>query len=211
MKKYVKRATLPLRPEVKRTIDFYTETTVDAVVTPYQYYELIVGQGSAAPQRSGMEILLIGLSIRSWFRNNGTTTQFVRALVLSCASDTDTTIATMELFADSNVAGTPTTLALSGTSPINVLFPINKAKFKIHYDHVFKLGGSGATGGEDVKVFNRFVRFRSKIKFDAASTGGKGDASRRFFVLYLTSDPLLDAGGAAIEISGSNKWYFTDA
>lgn len=184
---------------------------MDAVVTPYSFYELVIGQGVQAPQRAGMEILLIGLSIRAWFRNNTTTTQFVRTLVLSCASDTDTTIATMELFADSNVAGTPTTLVASGTSPINVLYPINKSKFKVHHDRVFKLGGSGATGGEDVRVFNKFCRFRSKIKFDAASTGGKGDASRRFFVLYLTTDPLLDSGGGAIEISGTNKWYFTDA
>lgn len=203
--------TNPLKPEVQRTIDFYTETSVDAVVNPYQYYELIVGQGSQAPQRAGMDVLLIGLSIKSWFINNSNTTQFVRPLVLSCASDTDTAIATMELFADSNVAGAPDSIKLSGTSPVNVLYPINKSKFKVHYDHVFKLGASGATGGEDCKIFNRFIRFRSKIHFDAASTGGKGDASRRFFVMYLTTDPRLDAGGGAIEISGTNKWYFTDA
>lgn len=203
--------TNPLKPEVKRTIDYYTENQVDAIVTPYLAFELFAGQGALLPQRTGNEILLIGLSIKAWFLNNGTTTQFIRPIVWSCASDTDTTWATMEFFADAGLSGTPTTGQNSGTSPVNVLYPVNKSKFKVHYDHTFKLGGNGATGGEDCKIFNKFIRFRSKIHFDAASIGGKGDASRRFFVMYVTTDPKLDSGGGAIEITGTNKWYFTDA
>jgi len=210
VKAYVKKAMVKVKPEVKRTIDYYTEGTVDAVVTPYQYYELIVGQGALAPQRIGLDIKLIGLQVKAFFRNNTTTTQMLRVLVLSCPSDTITTIATMELFKDAGVGGTTSPIIVSGTSPVNMLYPINNFKFKTHYDHVFKLGGSGSTDAKDLIKFTKFCKFGSKIHFDGTSTGGFGDASKRFFVLYLTSDPLLDGGGGAIEITGTNKWYFTD-
>jgi len=210
VKKYVKRTIAPMKPEVKRTIDYYTEQLVDAVVTPYSIYEPFFGQGAAHPQRTGNQIRIIGLKIKAFFRNNTTTTQLIRALVLSTSSDTVTTVATMELFQDAGISGTTTTIAASGTSAVNMLYPINKSKFKIHYDHVFKLGGSGSTDGKDVQLFNRFNKFNSVIKFDGTSTGGVGDASKRFFVIYLTSDPLLDGGGGAVEISGTNHWYFTD-
>jgi len=210
VKKYVKRAVAPMKPEVKRSIDYYTEQLVDAVITPYSYYELIIGQGVAAPQRIGLDIKLIGLQIKAFYRNNTATTQMIRVLVLSCASDTDTTIATMELFKDAGIGGTTSPIVSSGTSAVNYLYPINDAKFKTHLDKTFKLGGSGATGAEDLIRYTKFVKFNSKIHFDGTSTGAKGDASRRFFVLYLTSDPLLDGGGGAIEITGTNKWYFTD-
>jgi len=210
VKSYVKKVMKPMKPEVKRQIDFYTEVSHDAIVNPYSLYELAVVQGTTPAQRTGNIINLIGLNINAFFRNNATTTEFVRTLVLSCPSDTDTAVATMELFQDATTGGGTAVIQNSGTNAVNIMYPINKSKFKVHYDHVFKLGGNGSTEGKDVMKFNKFLKFQSKIKFDGTGVG-LGNASRRFLVVYLTSDPLLDSAGGAIEITGINNWYFTDS
>lgn len=209
VKKYVKHALKPMKPEVKRQIDYYTEVGIDSIVSPYTQYELAVVQGTTPAQRVGNQINLIGLSIKAFFRNNATTTEFVRALVLSCASDTDTVAATMELFQDATTGGGTAIIQNSGTNSVNMLYPINKSKFKVHYDHVFKVAANTSTDGKDVVQFKKFIKFQSKIKFDGTAVG-TGNASRRFIVFYLTSDPLLDSGGGQVEITGMNRWYFTD-
>lgn len=207
-KKYV-RKVMP-KVEVKRQIDGYTETTVDALISPYQIYEFQVTQGDGAYQRQGKQIHLIGLYIKSYFKNNAVGTAFVRCIVVSTASDTDTLGPTMELFKDANVSGTPTTIAVSGTSAVNVLYEINDSKFKKHWDKTYKLASTNSTDGRDVAWNKKFIKFNSLIKFDA-NTAGLGNQSRRFLVIYVTSEPPLDSGGSTIEITGTNKWYYTDA
>lgn len=209
VKKYVKKAIKPMKPEVKRQIDFYTEVSHDAIVNPYSLYELAIVQGTTPAQRTGNLVNLIGLNINAFFRNNATTTEFVRALVLSCASDTDTAVATMELFQDATTGGGTAIIQNSGTNAVNIMYPINKSKFKVHYDHTYKLAAGTSTDARDVVQFKKFIKFQNKIKFDGTGVG-LGNASRRFLVIYLTSDPLLDSAGGAIEITGINNWYFTD-
>lgn len=207
VKKYVK-SHVP-KPEVKRAFDVYSEAVISAMVTPYQMFEPIIAQGTARNQRIGNQIKMLGVHTRAYFKNNSTGTCWVRMLVLSTGSDTDTAAATMELFKDVNAAGDTNPIVVSGSSAGNIFFSINEAKFKTHYDHVYKLGGTGSLEGKDVVLFNKFCKFNTTIKYDGASTG-LGNQSRRFLILYLTSETALDGGGASVEISGMNRWYYVD-
>lgn len=207
VKKYVKSHTP--KPEVKRAFDVYSETTISAMVTPYQIYEPIIAQGVGRNQRIGNQIKMLGVHTRAHFKNNSTGTCWVRMLVLSTAGDTDTAAATMELFKDVNAAGDTNPIVVSGSSSGNIFFSINDAKFKTHYDHVYKLGGTGSLEGRDVILFNKFCKFNTTIKYDGTNTG-LGNQSRRFLIIYLTSETALDGGGASVEISGMNRWYYID-
>ena len=201
IKRYVRRV-VP-KPELKRDLDGWTENVINSTVTPYINFEPVIAQGTALNQRIGSEIIMRGIYLRAMFKNNSTTTQMVRALVLSCANDTDTAPATMELFQDISAAGAVTQIQTSGTNFGNCLFKINKRKFHVHVDRLFKLGATGSLDGRDVIVFKKLVKLRSRVSYDAGLTG-VGNTSKRFIILYLTSDPSLDAGGGAIELTGNH-------
>nr|UOF78032.1 capsid protein [Cressdnaviricota sp.]UOF82862.1 capsid protein [Cressdnaviricota sp.] len=205
--KYVKRHTP--KPEFKRELDGFTENIVSATITPYLNFEPLIAQGTALNQRIGCQIRMKGIYLKTMFHNNSTLTQTVRCLVLSTSSDTDTTPATMELFQDISSAGAVTTIQTSGTNFGNMLFRINKRKFHVHYDRVFKLGSTNSTDGKDVIILRKLIKLNSTIKYEANTTG-VGNQSKRFIILYLTSDPALDASGGAIEITGNHYYYFID-
>lgn len=208
VKKYVKTHTPHV--EVKRELDGFSENIVSATITPYLNYEPLIAQGSALNQRIGTQVKMIGIQLRTMLHNNSTITQMVRCLVLGCNSDTDTTPATMELFKDISAAGAVTTIQTSGTSFGNMLYKVNDRKFKIYYDRTFKLGATSSADGQDVIFVKKFIKLNSLIKYEGNSTG-VGNQSKRFIILYLTSDPALDASGGAIEITGNHFYYFTDA
>lgn len=208
VKKYVKRHSPKV--EVKRDLDGFSENVISATVTPYLNFEPVIAQGTALNQRIGCEIKMLGIHLKGMLHNNSAITQTVRILVLGTTSDTDTTPATMELFKDISTAGAVTTIQTSGTSFGNMLYKINDRKFKTYYDHVFKLGATGSTDAKDVALYNRYIKLNSIIKYEANSTG-VGNQNKRFIILYLTSDPALDSGGGAIEITGNHYYYFVDA
>lgn len=207
VKKYVKKI-MP-RPEVKRELDGFSENIVSATVTPYLQFEPLISQGTALNQRVGNEIRFLSIYAKVMMHNNSTITQTVRMLVLGMANDTDTTPATMELFQDANAAGGTSTLLTSGSNFGNMIFRINKKKFHVYYDHVFKLGSTNSVDGKDVVLVRKLIKIRSKIRYDGNTTG-VGNQSKRYMILYLTSDPALDASGGAIEITGNHYYYFTD-
>jgi len=210
VKTYVKKVVSIAKPEVKHLTDYYTEQIIDAIVLPYQQFEFLPVQGTGVNARTGNEVKLIGLSIHGIMKNNSVNTQLIRTLVLSCPGDTDIAPLTMELFKDASATGLPTPMFFSGVNDANCLFMINDMKFKVHHDHVWKLAATSSSDAKDVVQWKKFIKFNSTIKFDA-NTAGQGNQNRRFFVMYITSDPQQDAGGGAMEISGVNKWYFTDA
>lgn len=211
VKKYVKKATSSLKPEMKRVIDNYTETTIENVVTPYYIYEPSITQGTTVSTRVGNTIKMAGVNVKAMFRNNATNSAYFRVLVLSSDGATDATPATMELFTETNNVGGTSPIVLSGTGAINILYKINNRRFKVHYDHTFKLAATGSTDGKEVMLFHKFVKFGFKtIKFDS-NTSGLNDQTTRYYVMFLHSETALDGVGGAIEISGQNKWYFTDS
>lgn len=205
---YVKR--MVPKPELKRDLDGFAENIINSTVSPYLAFEPVIAQGTALNQRVGTEITMRGIYLKTMFKNNSTTTQMVRVLVLSTTSDTDTNPATMELFQDISPAGAVTTIQTSGTSFGNCIFKINKRKFNVHVDRLFKLGATGSLDGRDVAIFRKLVKLRSKVLYDANSTG-VGNTSKRYLIFYLISDPALDSGGGAVELSGNHYYYFTDA
>ena len=207
VKKYVKKV-MP-RPEVKRELDGFSENIVTAGVTPYLQFEPLISQGTALNQRVGNEIRFLSIYAKVMLHNNSTLTQTVRMLVLGMASDTDTIPASMELFQDANVAGGTTTLLTSGTNFGNMIFKVNKKKFHVYYDRVFKLGSVNSVDGKNVVLIKKLFKIRSKIRYDGNTTG-VGNQSKRYMILYLTSDPGLDNSGGAIEITGNHYYYFTD-
>jgi len=189
VKKYVRNVARPMRPEIKRILDVYTETSIDSVVTPYFTYEPLISQGTGPYQRVGGRVRMTGLHVKAFFKNNATTTEFIRVLLVRTTSDTDTAAATMELFQDSNNGGTPGTIISSGTAATNILYAINKSKFKTLYDKVYKLGSTNSTDSRDVMLFNRFWKLNSQIKYDANQTG-LGNQSTRYLLLQYQYDVL---------------------
>lgn len=208
VQRYVKRHTPKV--EVKRELDGFTENIVSATVTPYLQFEPLISQGTAYNQRIGNQVKFTGIYLRTMLHNNSTLTQMVRCVVLACPSDTDTVPATMELFKDLSTAGGTGGILTSGTSFGNCLYRINTNKFKIHWDHVFKLGASTSGDGSDVIFFKKFIKLNKVVKYDANTTG-VGNQTTRYIILYLTSDPGLDSSGGAIEITGNHYYYFIDA
>lgn len=207
IKKYVKRHTP--KAEVKRELDGFSENIVSATVTPYLNFEPLIAQGTQYNQRVGNQIKMTGIYIRTMIHNNSTLTQMVRCVVLSCPSDTDTAPATMELFKDLTTTGATGGILTSGTSFGNCLYRLNDNKFKVHWDHLVKLGNVNSGDAKNVVFLKKFIRLNSIIKYDGNTTG-LGNQTRRFLILYLTSDPALDSSGGGIELTGNHFYYFVD-
>lgn len=210
VKKYVKRALLPIKPEVKRMVDYLAEDTLNTLATPYLQYEFLTAQGTALQNRIGTSVRLIGLHMKVFIKNNNNNTNFVRILILSTDGSTDITYATGEVFQDSNLAGAPTTIS-ANTGLKLMTAEINKLKFKIHYDKVLKFANSNTTDSSDVKLFRHFHKFNSPIKYEA-NTYGLINQNRRYFIMYLGAEGPEDiVAGQTLEITGQHKWYFTDS
>nr|QTE03355.1 MAG: capsid protein [Emberiza rustica CRESS-DNA-virus sp.] len=205
-KKYVRRM-LP-KVELKRNVLNSDEVSISTLTQGAMYPLTSLTQGTGSYQRIGNQVTIKGFHIKGLLNNNATTTNYMRMLLVWTNIDTLTTFSTAALFDDVNLAG-----GTGGTGTIfgaNILYyPINKMTFKVAYDRVFKLGGSGDPASS--RMFSKFIKMNTRLKYVANNAGDAYQDKQLSLVLLAAQSDDDVAAGQVIETSFMARTYYTDA
>jgi len=209
-KKYVKRVTRQIRPEMKNQLDLFTETTINYLSQPYLIYEPAISQGDGKQNRDGVELIMKGVHFKGIVHNNSNQTAYVRFLILKTQGATDTAWATAEFFTDGSTSGATQTITdLLGSTRLATT-KINPAKFKVCAERVIKLAPNTSTEGAEVKKFNIFTKQNQKVIYEAG-TYQAANQDWRYIVVILSTLANNDvASTSTCEITADLKWYFVD-
>lgn len=167
-----------------------------------------ISQGVTADTRIGNQIKLVSHHVRGFFNNNSVNPQVIRMLLLKTALPADIAYATTELFL--TTAGAATTP--SASAGLNLIYaPVNKKKFTVLQDRVFKIGASTALDASNVKQFNIFTKLNgTRITYDS-TTSGQDNQNYRYHLMFLSADANDDATVSTCEMSYSSRLWYTDA
>lgn len=206
VKTYVKRI-MP-KPEVKVVWNHDNEVQLSTLSQGQYLSGPSITQGTGPSNRVGNDINSLGMHIKGVLYNNSTQESYVRAIVLGCTGTQDPTAS---LF---RYAAAGTTAGLSAVVGLDAMYqPLNKLDFKVYWDQVFKLGGSGSgAAGSNTRMFTKFIKFnKRKVQYQSTSTGA-GSQNWLYKIIYIASDANDDTStGTAVELSALTRYYFTDA
>lgn len=206
--KYVKRH-MP-KVEMKRFITFYDESVITTLAGYDPRPLLDLSQGTGAYERIGNEVQAKGMFLRGIVHNNAAITNIFRMVIVGCAGDVDNNLANAELFMDANNAGGTSILTGSAAGLNSMYYPINKAKFDVLYDKVFKLSPSGVDSN-DTQLFRKFIKLNRKIRFEGTTTGQYNMNYRYHALVWNAESPDDVTVGTTVEFSCHCTTYYTDA
>lgn len=194
--------------ELKRYVLYSDEVAISTLTQGNMYQLTSLSQGTGSYQRIGTQVTVKGFHIKGVLNNNATTPNYIRMLLVWTPIDTLTTFTTAALFDDTNLAG-----SIAGPGTVigaNILYyPINKLTFKVVYDKVYKLGGSGDPSS--TRMFNKFCKMNTRIRY-VANQSGDGVQDKQLSLVILAAQADDDVGGGqTIETSYMARTYYTDA
>jgi len=194
---------------MKRWVSFADETLITTLAGLDARPLTDITQGTGAYQRIGNQIHAKGIYLRGVMHNNAAITNLMRVLVVGFAGDIDITLAAGEFFQDANLAG-GTSLLTGGAAGLNSMYyPINKAKFDVIYDRVFKMSPANVDSSDTLN-FRKFIKLNRKILFEA-NVAGQYDQNYRYAILAWTAEAPDDVGvGTTVEFSCHSQFYYTD-
>lgn len=171
-----------------------------------------VSAGSGYGSRTGKEITLQRLKINGLLHNNSTGTHVVRCVIgyhrdPSVAPSTGT-----ELFEGTTPNAGPITGTTFGPNGVEaILVPINKAKFTVLSDRLYKLGANGSIDGNQVRTWTVDINLRdAKVHFEG-NTEGADNQDKNLYIGFWTAEGGNDVGaGTSVESSYVSSLHYLD-
>lgn len=196
--------------EMKSLWYHHNEVALNTLNQGYNAYGPNIIQGTQSWNRIGNKVNLGGLHIKGIIKNNATTENYVRMLVIGYDGVRGTSILN-ELFRADQVGATGAMSTINGLDAI--YFPLNKVDIKVYRDKVMKLGGDGAgTAGSNTRMFSEFIKFNGrKIEYKGALTG-VGNQNWIYSILFIAAEASDDTTtGQVVEMSMLERLYFKDS
>lgn len=185
-----------------------TEELVSTLAQGTNWYSLAdVDQGVNTAERIGMEIMAKGIHVCGHLHNNGSTTNWVRMVVIQQHTQDDIS-SLSEVFQKSG-----NTADFSSTTGMQAMyFPLQKTDFKVLYHRVFKLNPAGTAGLlDESRMFKTFLKLNKKMKFQKDLSEGADLQRPRYWLGCWAAESPNDTGlGENIELSFLSRFYFTD-
>lgn len=206
--KAVVRRELRRNVEVKRKYINQTESSISTLVQGANWYDLSdVSIGGGVDERVGHEIMAKGIHLAGALHNNGSTTNYVRMMVIQQHSQ-DALSSASDVF--QNVTNTDDFSGITGMQ--TMYYPIQKVDFKVLYHRIFKLNPNGTAGiADESRMFRKFIKLDQKVRFENQNTEGTGLQRPRYWLaLWAAESPDDTSLGETIELSFLARFYFTD-
>lgn len=195
-----------LKPEVKRVQRSLDEQSLNTLnQTAVAFSHSVVAQGTDQHQRVGNKIKAIGIENRIVMKSNATMTTYVRVLTICQQNpEVDITSITTNLFEDNTITNINTEPGLNA-----MYLPVNKERYQVIRDRVYRLSPTGAADGSDTVMRRYFIKMSKPIVYDSSSAS---DCSRNNIrTIFICSEAPDDVGaGAVVEISGITTLFYTD-
>lgn len=206
--KSVVRRELRKNVEMKRHFVNSTEDTVSTLSQGTNWYDLAaIDQGVKAQERIGMEVMAKGIHLAGHLHNNGSTTNWVRMVVIQQHTQDDISSLSEVFMKGGNTADFSSTTGMQA-----MYFPLQKTDFKVLYHQVFKLNPAGTAGLlDESRMFRKFIKLNKKISFQKDLSEGTDLQRPRYWLGCWAAESPDDTGlGETIELSFLSRFYFTD-
>lgn len=210
-KKYVKKQ-IRSNTELKDIKGDIAEAQLNTLNSFSAYDNCLIPQGYANGQRIGNVVKATGFQCKGVFNNNGTNTNYVRAiLVWSKKNDTGNNYLGTDLTFDTP-SGAAGATGLNGLG--TMYYPVLKGNYTVLFDKVYRLAPTGSTQGQSTRFFNIFKKLNTKITY----TPGNGQTTsynlpdKRLTMLFFASEGPNDVStGQVVEISALTRMWYADA
>lgn len=206
--KSVVRRELRKNVEMKRKYTAGTELTVSTLSQGTNWYDLSsIDLGTGRDNRIGHEIVAKGIHLTGALHNNGSTTNYVRMVVIQQHTQ-DALSSASDVF-EKNVSNDD----FSGTTGMQTMYyPLQKVDFKVLYHRIFKLNPAGTAGiADESRMFKKFIKLNRKVRFEQQTAEGDNlQRPRYWFALWAAESPDDTGLGETIELSYLARFYFTD-
>lgn len=205
----VVRKELNKNVEIKRHYVHNNEVTVSTLSQGTNWYDLTsIDQGVNADERIGMEVMAKGIHLAGHLHNNGSTTNWVRMVVIQQHTQDDISSLSEVFQKSGNTADFSSTVGMQA-----MYFPLQKVDFKVLYHRVFKLNPAGTAGLlDESRMFKKFIKLNKKIKFQKDLSEGADLQRPRYWLGCWAAESPDDTGlGESIELSFLSRFYFTDS
>jgi len=161
---------------------------------------------TATVRRIGNKIKIIGIHVKGFINNNSAKTNYVRVMLVGTREPADVTTST-ELLATTGGG----TANISVAAGLNALYhPINKVKFRLLHDRVYKLGPSTSVDGSECKMINFMVKPKRNVWYEDG-TQGADNQSYRYHLILIPSEAGDDTLPSTIEISYCIRTFYVDS
>jgi hypothetical protein len=206
VKSYVQRA-IAKGKETHKKESSLNETQISSVATAPNYMSQVqyIAQGDTYYSRSAHQIKPIGVSLKFILHNNDTAGMFIRFVVLlniNGAKDTDYTAGT-DLFEDDG--GNFGFAAASDRQRLTAR--INKEKYKVLRDTIYKLGGDNTA---DKMIYKKhWIPLRGNLMYDTSAAANP--VRNQLIPLWWICEAAEDEStGKVVELSVTSQFYFKD-
>lgn len=193
--------------ETHKNTDTINENGINSIsATPNVYQNaFLLSQGDAYTMRTGHKIKGVGIKLRSFFHNNGTSPIWVRYLVLvnrrgTADTDFNTGVA---LFEDN--AGNKDFSAVAGN--LKLVSRINKEKYTVLMDRVFKL--SGLEEGDRTKQIRKWIPYKATLQYDGSASTAPF-LNQPVVLAFCGRADTDESTGVTVEHTGTIDFYFKD-
>jgi hypothetical protein len=207
--KSVVRRELSKNIEMKRHYQLQNEVNVSTLSQGTNWYDLsAVDTGTGPNDRIGLQIRAKGLHVAGALHNNGSTTNYVRMIVIQQHSQ-DALSSASDVFQQGTATGDFSDI----TGMKTMFYPLQKVDFKVLYHRIFKLNPAGTAGQNDEsRMFRKFIKLDRTIRFENVTTEGDNVQRPRYWLGCWAAEAPDDPGlGENIELSFLSRFYFTDA
>lgn len=196
--------------ETKRTIISVPEFVIQTGSLPVaRNLDLTsVPQGITSFTRNGDKIQLVGHAMKAIFNNNGSTSKYIRVLMVRFVSNNQAAVTSTnpppDLFetTDDTKEGVPANI-------MAMLWPVNHTQYKVLYNKLVKVSPSLTDQGSETKFLQVYIPNQSILDYE----GGTSviPFKNRVVLIFLATDAANDdVAGEQVEISLMIKTYFKD-
>ncbi len=160
-------------------------------------------QGLESDMRIGDEIRGFGLRIKAIFTANAAQNLFIRMAVID--ADEDTFDANNDSFWLNPANNQPESL---NPNVLNIIYQdYNKLQFKVLWQKVIHLAGTGSVEARDVRMLSKFIKFNHKVIYNATGVTDAKTHNLRFLL------HVVDANGdtaSSVERTLITSYYYQD-